>query len=130
MSPDDQVASPAKRSRHNAPATLTAAVALAAAQVTSGIVVALVTDTYEVGGRVLLAGGVALGYLFAWNAWHLRAGGVFGLLMLQATSVLVAAAATEWPAGGRAGLAVAAVVISALLFASLHAFPSPTLPTR
>ena len=111
------------------PFALTVAIWLAVAQVTVEIVVVAVSDRFPFGGRVFLGGCLALGYAFARSAHRLRAGGAFGVLMVEATSILVALGATSWPGAARVSLALVAVTVIALVLSSLHAFPSPTLPT-
>jgi hypothetical protein len=112
------------------PVLLRVAAVLAIVQVLAGIVVVATGDRYGPGGRILVAGCLGLGVLFARSTLRLRAGGAFGLFVIEITSVLIALGATGWPAAARVGLAVVAVTITVLVLASLHAFPSPTVPAR
>jgi hypothetical protein len=71
---------------------------------------------------------IALKWLFAWRVLHLSAGAALGLLLLEGTTVVAALGAVDSSSAVRLALAATAIAVLWLLFASLHAFPSPTLP--
>ena len=110
------------------PWTLHAAVALVSVEaLIEGAVVARRTELTP-GLRVALVLCISLKWLFAWRVRRLRAGAVFGLLLLEGTTVVAAIGATASPAGARVALGAVALAVLVLLSSSLHAFPSPTLP--
>src|SRR4051812_13006436 len=78
------------------------------------------------GLRVMLCVMVGLQLLFAQRAAHLSAGGVLGLFACEAMAV-IAAIGARGPITIRLALAAAAIATIALLAASLHAFPSPSI---
>jgi hypothetical protein len=80
------------------------------------------------GLRAGLIACIALKWLFAWRVLHLSAGATLGLLLLEGTTVVAAFGAVERALAVRAALGITAAAVVALLLASLHAFPSPTLP--
>jgi hypothetical protein len=80
------------------------------------------------GLRTLLVLCVGLKWVFAWRVLRLRAGALFGLLLLEGTTVIAAIAASESPGVARLALGGVALTVLVLLSSSLHAFPSPTLP--
>ena len=110
------------------PWTLRAASALVFVEaLIESIVVARRTEL-TVGLRVALVLCVSLKWLFAWRVRQLRAGALFGLLLLEGTTVIAALGATEAATGARLALGAVALTVLVLLSSSLHAFPSPTLP--
>ena len=110
------------------PWTLRAAVALVSVEALVEAVVVAARTELTVGLRVALVLCVGLKWLFAWRVIGLRAGALFGLLLLEGTTVVAAIGATESPAGARLALGAVALTVLVLLSSSLHAFPSPTLP--
>jgi hypothetical protein len=93
-------------------------------------------EAVAVAGRSSLTPGLrtglvlclALKWLFAWRVLHLSAGAALGLLLLEGTTVVAALGAVVSSGVVRLALAAPAVAVLWLLFASLHAFPSPALP--
>jgi hypothetical protein len=81
------------------------------------------------GLRGLLIACVALKWVLAWRVLGLRAGPALGLLMLEGTTVVAALGAVETDGYVRLALAGSALTAVALIAASLHAFPPPTLPS-
>lgn len=110
------------------PRTLDVASVLVAGQAVVELVVLAWRSQLTVEMRVALALVVALQFLLVWRMRRHSAGAVLGLMLFELSSVLVAAGATGWPLAARTVLAVVAVAVIALLAASAHAFPSPTLP--
>ena len=110
------------------PWTLTAAVALVVVEALVEAIVVAGRSELTVGLRSFLVLCVGLKWLFAWRVLRLRAGALFGLLLLEATTVVAALGATESPTGARIALGGVALTVLVLLSSSLHAFPSPTLP--
>jgi hypothetical protein len=112
-----------------APWTLRAAVALVAVEALVEVVAVAGRDELTGGLRTFLVLCLALKWLFAWRALHRSAGAALGLLMLQGTTVVAAFGAEDLALPARLGLGATAALVMALLLASLHAFPSPSLPT-
>jgi hypothetical protein len=110
------------------PWTLRAAVALVCIEALVEAVVVARRTELTVGLRVALILCIGLKWLFGWRVLRLRAGALFGLLLLEGTTVLAAIGATESAAGARVALGAVALAVLVLLSSSLHAFPSPTLP--
>lgn len=110
------------------PATLRAAAGLVAAEALVEAVVIVRRDELTAGLRVMLLGFLSFKWLFAAGVLRLRAGSALGLFLLEGTSVVAAAGATDAPPGARAALAASALAAIVLLAASLHAFPEPPLP--
>jgi hypothetical protein len=80
------------------------------------------------GLRILLLLCLALKWLFAWRVLRLSAGAALGLLLLEGTTIVSALAAVDSAAIVRLALGGTALTVTVLLFASLHAFPTPALP--
>lgn len=106
-------------------------------RVAAGLVsVEALVEVLAVGGRSELTTGLrvflvlclSLKWLFAWRVLHLSAGATLGLLMLQGTTIVAAFGAVDLALSVRLALGGTAATVMALLLASLHAFPSPTLP--
>jgi hypothetical protein len=110
------------------PATLRAAAGLVAAEALVEAVVIVRRDELTAGLRVMLLGFLSFKWLFAAGVLRLRAGSALGLFLLEGTSVVAAAGATDAHPGARAALAATALAAIVLLAASLHAFPEPPLP--
>lgn len=108
---------------------LHAAVALVCAETTVEVALVLAGGRWTLLGRVVIAGCVALQYLFAWRALHRSAGAVLGLMLWQVSALLVAAGA-DWAAGARLALAACALATIVLLGRASRAFPEPVLPAR
>jgi len=124
------MAAPAALPGPDRPWTLRAASGLVSAEaLVEAVAVAVAARTSLTPGlRGLLVLCVALKWLFAWRILHLRAGAALGLLLLEGTTVVAALGAVGSPAAVRIALAAVAGAAIALLAASLHAFPAPTLP--
>jgi hypothetical protein len=110
------------------PATLRAAAALVAVEAVVEAVVIAGRDELTPGLRVMLLGFLSLKWLFAAGVLRLRPGAALGLFLLEGTSVVAAAGATEAHALARLALAATALLAIVLLAASLHAFPEAPLP--
>jgi hypothetical protein len=110
------------------PWTLRAGVGLVSVEALVEAVVVAGRSELTVGLRVALVLCVALKWLFAWRVLRLRAGAMFGLLLLETTTLLAAVGATGASDGARLTLGAVALTVLVLLSSSLHAFPSPTLP--
>ena len=114
------------------PFTLTAAAWLAVLLTLCELGFIAGRSEFTPGLRVMLCVMVGLQLLFAQRAASLSAGGVLGLFACEAMAV-IAAIGARGPIGVRLALAAAAIGTIALLAASLHAFPSPSItrgPTR
>jgi hypothetical protein len=93
-------------------------------------------EAVAVSGRSELTPGLRIGlilclslkWLFAWLVLRRSAGAALGLLLLEGTTIVAALGAVESSPGVRLALGVTAAVVMALVAASLHAFPPPTLP--
>jgi hypothetical protein len=112
-----------------APWTLRAAAALVSIEALAESVAVVGRTTLTPGLRAVLVLCVALKWLFAWRVLHLSAGAALGLLMLEGTSMVAALGAVEADGLVRCALGGTALAVIGLLLASLHAFPSPALPT-
>ncbi len=110
------------------PWTLRAAAGLVSAEALVEAVVVAGRSELTPGFRVGLVVCVGLKWLFAWRVLRLSAGAMFGLLMLEGTTIVAAFGAVESSYGARLALGAVAAAIIGLLCSSLHAFPSPTLP--
>jgi hypothetical protein len=110
------------------PWTLRAAVVLVSVEALVEALLVAGRSELTPGLRVFLVLCVGLKWVFAWGVLRLHAGALFGLLLLEVTTVVAAAAATEAPTGLRLALGGVALTVLVLLSSSLHAFPSPTLP--
>ena len=71
---------------------------------------------------------LALKWLFAWRVLRLSAGAALGLLLLEGTTIVAAFGAVDSDGIVRLALGGTAADRHVLLFASLHAFPTPALP--
>ena len=80
------------------------------------------------GLRVMLMAAFVLKAGFALGALRRKPGSAFGVLLFEATGVVVAAAATTWDTPARMALAASGVLAIGLMFASLHAFPTVEVP--
>lgn len=110
------------------PWTLRAAAALVAAEALVEAVAARSRTKLTAGLRGFLVLCLGLKWLFAWRLLHLSAGAALGLLMLQGTTIVAAFGAVDLALATRPALGGTAAAVMALVLASLHAFPSPTLP--
>ena len=110
------------------PWTLRAAVALVSVEALIEAVVVAQRSELTTALRVFLVLCIGLKWLFAWAVLGLRAGAMFGLLLLEGTTVVAALAATDAAFGARLALGGVALAVLVLLSSSLHAFPSPTPP--
>jgi hypothetical protein len=110
------------------PWTLRAGVGLVSLETLGESVAVVGRTTLTPGLRGLLVLCLALKWLFAWRVLHLSAGATLGLLLLEGTTVVAALGAIEADAVARAALGFTALAVIVLLLASLHAFPSPSLP--
>lgn len=110
------------------PTRLRIAVGVVAVETVVEAVVIARRDELTPGFRVLLLALLSLKLVFAAGALRLRAGPALGLFLLEGTSVLAAAGATDATPGSRLALAGAALAVIVLLATSLHAFPEPPLP--
>ena len=108
---------------------LTVAAALVCAETTVEVGVVLASGRWTLLGRLVIAGCIALKYLFAWRLLH-RSAGAFLALMLWEISALLVAAGADWPAAARGALAATAVATIVVLVRASRAFPAPALPTR
>jgi hypothetical protein len=103
---------------------------------TAVVAVEAVVEAIAIGGRseltaglrIMLLGFLSLKWLFAWRARRLSPGAAMGLLLLEGTTVVAAIGATDAHPLARVALAAAGLAALVLLAASLHAFPSATLP--
>lgn len=110
------------------PFTLSAAVLLVSVEALAEAVAVSSRAELTTGLRVGLIACIALKWLFAWGVTRLRAGAALGLLLLQGTTVVAALGASEVDLVPRMALGATASTVLLLLLASLHAFPTPTLP--
>ena len=110
------------------PWTLRAAAGLVSVEALVEAVVVAGRSELTPGFRVGLVLCVGLKWVFAWRVLRFSAGAVLGLLMLEGTTIVAAFGAVESSDGARLALGGVALVVIGLLFSSLHAFPSPTLP--
>jgi len=110
------------------PWTLPAAVGLVSVEALVEALAVAGRSSLTPGLRVGLVLCVALKWLFAWRVVHLSAGAALGLLLLEGTTLVAALGAVDTPTPVRLALAASAATVLGLLSASLHAFPSPTLP--
>ena len=110
------------------PWTLRAAVGLVSIEALAEGVAVAGRGTLTPGLRVALVSCLALKWVFAWRVLHLSPGATLGLLLLEGTTVVAAMGAVDSSALARVGLGATAMTVIALLLASLHAFPTPTLP--
>lgn len=85
-------------------------------------------DDLRSGLRIMLISCLSLKIVFAWRARRLRAGPALGLLLFEGTTVVAAFGAVELAFPARLALGATAIIVMALVFASLHAFPEPALP--
>lgn len=111
------------------PRTLRIAAALASVQALVECIAVAGRAGLTVGLRVLLVACIGLTWLLAWRLVRLSAGAALGLLLLEGTTLLAALGAVDSGVGVRLALGATALAVAILIFASLHAFPSPTLPT-
>lgn len=110
------------------PWTLRAAVAVVSAEALVEAVAVVGRTSLTPGLRVGLVACLALKWLFAWRLLHLSAGAALGLLLLEGTTLVAAFGAVDADPLVRLALGTSSFAVIALLFASLHAFPAPTLP--
>lgn len=110
------------------PWTLRAAVSLVSVEALVECVGVSTRSDLTAGLRGALIGCLALKWLFAWRASHLSPGATLGLLLLEGTTVVAAFGATDLAGGARLALGGTATAVMGLVLASLHAFPSPSLP--
>jgi len=105
-------------------------------RVAAGVVAAqVVAELVAIGLRHDLAGTVrvfqmavvVLQVVFAWGVLRYSAGSVFGLLVLEAVTVL-AAIGTDAPGVERGALAASALAVIVLVLRSLAEFPPAPLP--
>jgi hypothetical protein len=105
--------------------------------VAAGVVaIEALLETLFVSGREELTPGLrgmlilclGLKWLFAWLLVRRSAGAALGLLLLELTTVVAAFGAVDQPTPARLALGLVATCVIALVAASLHAFPPPTLP--
>lgn len=122
MPPTDRVTAPA------IPWTLRSAAALVSVETLVECAVVAARSELTPGLRGLLILTLALKWVFAWRLLGLHAGAVFGLLMLEGTTVVAALGAVGWPLPARLALGGTALTVIALLLRSLSAFPAPSLP--
>jgi hypothetical protein len=106
---------------------LRAAAVVVTAEATVEIVLIAWRDELRVALRVALALCAALQYVFAWLLLRRSAGALLVLVLCQVTLLLVAAAG-DWPAAVRVGLALTAVTASVLLAKAAGSIPSPAIP--
>ena len=110
------------------PWTLRAAVGLVSLEALVEAIVVAGRSELTPGLRVGLVLCVGLKWLFGWRVLQLHPGAMFGLLLLETTTLLAAIGATDAGSGARLALGAVALTVLVLLSSSLHAFPSPTLP--
>jgi hypothetical protein len=110
------------------PWTLRAAATVVAAETLVECAVVAARSELTPGLRGMLILCLGLKWVFAWRVLGLHAGAVFGLLMLEGTTIVAAFGAVDWTLPARLALGGTALVATALLLGSLQAFPSPTLP--
>jgi hypothetical protein len=84
-------------------------------------------DDFGPGGKALVLLAFVTKVWFAHLARRLSAGGVLGLLVLQAVGILVALG-SDWDLWLRLLLVATVVTVFALVLSSLRAFPTPELP--
>ena len=93
-------------------------------------------ETVAVSGRDELTPGLRVGlilclglkWLFAWLVLRASAGAALGIMLLEGTTVVAAFGAVDSSTAVRLALGLTATTVVALVAASLHAFPPPTLP--
>jgi hypothetical protein len=78
--------------------------------------------------RVMLILCIGLKWAFAWRVTHRSAGAALGLLLFEATTIVAALGSVEEGRAARVVVGATAATVIALVAASLHAFPSPSLP--
>lgn len=110
------------------PFTLRAAAGLVSIEALVESVVVSDRSELTAGLRTGLVLCIALKWLFAWLVLRRSAGAALGLLLLEGTTVVAALGAVDTSSGARLALGLTAVTVMALVAASLHAFPPPTLP--
>jgi hypothetical protein len=111
------------------PAELRPAVVLITVETVAEAVAVAWRDDFRAALRVALVACIALKFLFVWLLGRRSAGALFGLVLWEVTALLVAVAATGWPAGVRLGLAATAVMALVLLVRVARAFPEATVPS-
>ena len=110
------------------PFVVTLAAAAVTFETTIQAVLVAADDDRTVALRVALVLVLSMKVLFAALLVRPRPGPLLGLFLWELTSLLVAVAATDWPAGLRVGQAVTALVTLGLLVGVARRFPSPSLP--
>lgn len=120
---------PSPATRVEPPWTLRAAAGLVSVEALVECVSVVGRTNLTAGLRTMLVVSLALKWLFAWRALRLSAGAALGLLLLEGTTVVAAFGAVDTDPWVRTALGASALSVIALLAASLHAFPSPDLPT-
>lgn len=110
------------------PLTLHAAAGLVSVEALVEAIAVSGRDELTAGLRAGLVLCISLKWLFAWLLLRRSAGAALGLLMLEGTTVVAAFGAVEASTAVRLALGVTAATVIALIGASLHAFPPPTLP--
>lgn len=111
------------------PWTLIAAAGLVSVEALVECVVVAQRDELTPGLRAGLVACIALKGLAAWRILHRSAGAALLLLLLEATTVVAAFGAVDASTPARLGLGASALTVLVLVAASLHAFPSPELPS-
>ena len=110
------------------PVTLRAAAGLVSIEALVECVAVSARDELTVGLRVGLILCLALKWLFAWLVLRCNAGAALGLLLLEGTTIVAALGAVDVSTSVRLALGLTAATVMALVAASLHAFPPPSLP--
>ncbi len=110
------------------PRTLAVAVALVSIETLAEAVFISGRSELTGGLRAMLISCVGLKWLFAWRILHRSAGAALGLLMFEATTIVAAFGSVEEGRATRVVVGATAASVIALVAASLHAFPSPSLP--
>jgi hypothetical protein len=108
---------------------LQGAAALVVAETTVEVGAVLLSGRWTLLGRLVIAGCVALKYLFAWRLLHRSAGAFLALALWEISAILVALRA-DWDMPVRLALAATAFAVLVLLGRASRTFPEPVVPLR
>lgn len=122
-------APPSPTARVEPPWSLRAAASVVSVEALAECVAVVGRTNLTPGLRAMLVVSLGFKWLFAWRVLRLSAGAALGLLLLEGTTVVAAFGAVDSGLLVRVALGSTAVTVIALVAASLHAFPTPDLPT-
>lgn len=119
---------PALPAAPTSPWTLRAAASVVSIEALVESIVVIGRTSLTPGLRMGLIASIALKWAFAWWVVRLNPGAALGLFLLEGTTIVAALGAVDTSTPARVALGASALTVVVLLSASLHAFPSPTLP--